>query len=142
MKQCSKCLNFLDEEKFSKKKSSPDGLQNTCKECHAVYQAEWYEANKDRHKANTLAYKKANQPEFKAWYDSLKSGPCTDCGHTYDPVCMDWDHLPQFEKSVEVSACRYSTSKRLVLEEIAKCELVCANCHRLRTKNRLNAPLA
>lgn len=62
----------------------------------------------------------------------LKKGPCKDCGGTFDPVCMDFDHRPGEVKTANISACKTRSVKRL-LEEIAKCDLVCANCHRLRT---------
>lgn len=48
---------------------------------------------------------------------------------------MQWDHLPGQEKLGEIS--RLSTGARaVILREIAKCELVCANCHALRTARR------
>lgn len=61
----------------------------------------------------------------------LKSNPCMDCGKTYPPECMDFDHV-RGTKISDVSSLR--TTK--ALEEIKKCELVCAVCHRLRTMER------
>ena len=49
---------------------------------------------------------------------------------------MQWDHLPGMEKLAEVSNLIRRLCKARVLEEIAKCELVCANCHAIRTVNR------
>jgi hypothetical protein len=49
---------------------------------------------------------------------------------------MQWDHLPGTEKAAEVSNLLRRLCKRRVLEEIAKCELVCANCHAVRTVSR------
>lgn len=71
---------------------------------------------------------------MRTFIDELKSKPCTDCGGTFDPVCMDFDHIGT-DKRYNV-AKMLSASVQQVLDEIAKCELVCANCHRLRTKNR------
>jgi hypothetical protein len=48
---------------------------------------------------------------------------------------MHWDHLPGMEKAADVGAL-YGGSRRRVLAEIAKCELVCANCHAVRTVRR------
>ena len=68
-----------------------------------------------------------------------ESTPCADCGNKFPAVCMDYDHKPgtKINKGHEVSNL-ITNSKPLerVLEEIKKCELVCANCHRIRTKNR------
>lgn len=72
-----------------------------------------------------------------AWLRSLKAGrPCTDCGRIFDPQVMQWDHLPQFEKLGDVSAAFWGRSEAEILREIAKCELVCTNCHTIRTFTR------
>ena len=68
--------------------------------------------------------------------EELKSGPCVDCGGTFRPECMDWTHKPGTEKLFQISQGHKYTWPE-VEAEIAKCELVCANCHRIRTRNRL-----
>jgi hypothetical protein len=50
---------------------------------------------------------------------------------------MDFDHLPGFEKSKGVARLvNMRVPDQRVIDEVAKCELVCANCHRIRTQNR------
>ncbi len=72
----------------------------------------------------------------KAYVDELKRRPCTDCGVCYPPSVMDFDHV-RGEKSLNLSELRTNRSAwSKLLEEIEKCELVCANCHRIRTKLR------
>ena len=67
----------------------------------------------------------------------IKSGvPCADCGETFPIYVMHWDHLPEFEKVNQVSVMVASRTREAVLEELKKCELVCANCHVMRTVNR------
>lgn len=62
---------------------------------------------------------------------------CSDCGYNKHPAALDFDHLPQYTKSKTVSALVGSCSPWSRIEaEIAKCEVVCANCHRVRTANR------
>ena len=73
--------------------------------------------------------------------DKLKAGPCTDCGGLFPPICMDFDHLDSSLKTAEVSRLKHMRLE-IVLQEIAKCELVCANCHRIRTKDRRTAKRA
>lgn len=68
-------------------------------------------------------------------FDVLKTVPCTDCGAIYPPYIMQWDHLPEFEKSFTIGS-NWQYSEARILDEIAKCELVCANCHAERTHNR------
>jgi hypothetical protein len=74
--------------------------------------------------------------ELRKWYDGLKDRPCTDCGGSFHPAAMHWDHLPGFEKVANLSRLKHLGSKRKILEEIKKCELVCANCHAVRTFER------
>mgnify|MGYP000353693845 CR=1 FL=1 len=64
----------------------------------------------------------------------LKSAPCLDCHRQFPPECMDFDHV-RGAKAREIADLRSGTLARL-LEEIAKCDLVCANCHRIRTRAR------
>jgi len=60
-----------------------------------------------------------------------KSNPCVDCGET-DPRVLDFDHV--FNKSHNVSTLlRKEYSWSSILEEAAKCEVRCANCHRKKT---------
>lgn len=62
-----------------------------------------------------------------------KKNPCVDCGNTFHPVAMDFDHV-RGEKINEVAyLVSHARSIRVIQEEIDKCELVCANCHRVRT---------
>ncbi len=63
----------------------------------------------------------------------LKNLPCVDCKNTFPPVCMHFDHLGN--KFMDISSMVLYSKKRL-LAEIAKCELVCANCHAIRTYKR------
>lgn len=66
----------------------------------------------------------------------FKSRPCVDCGGVFDPVCMDWDHLPGKSKLFTISRDALTRGLEDMLDEMVKCELVCSNCHRLRTKFR------
>lgn len=65
---------------------------------------------------------------------SLKAGiPCRDCHEVFPVWVMHWDHLPGFEKTADISVMVTTRTRAAVLEEIKKCELVCANCHVMRT---------
>lgn len=70
---------------------------------------------------------------FRQWLWSLKDAPCFDCWGTFDPVCMDFDHRPGTIKSFGIGSSGFKKTREEVLAEIAKCDIVCANCHRLRS---------
>jgi L-lysine 2,3-aminomutase len=68
--------------------------------------------------------------------EKAKARPCADCGNQYAPWKMDFDHTSG-KKVMRVSQLvRQKKSIRLILAEIAKCEVVCALCHRDRTHFR------
>ena len=60
-----------------------------------------------------------------------------DCGYDASGYSLQFDHLPEHEKLYEVSRMA-GHSKVKILKEIEKCEVVCANCHALRTVERNN----
>ena len=64
---------------------------------------------------------------------------CTDCGYNKHPDALAFDHLPKYEKLHDVS--RMVSQDRdigAVLEEVFKTEVVCHNCHAIRTAERRN----
>jgi hypothetical protein len=81
----------------------------------------------DKNAARRAANKKIIQ--------EAKSVPCVDCGGSFPWYCMDFDHRPGEVKSFGVSGL-YWKSSGAVRAEIAKCDIVCANCHRIRTHER------
>ena len=92
-------------------------------------------ADHPRWKGGKQAWRARKAAANQARSDALKGGPCVDCGGRFPPECMDWDHRPGEVKTAEVGALRSGSLERM-LAEIAKCDLVCANCHRIRTRAR------
>jgi hypothetical protein len=65
-----------------------------------------------------------------------ESNSCFDCGGEYHYSQMDFDHL--YDKKVNIARLASSeASIKTIKNEIDKCQLVCSNCHRLRTWQRL-----
>lgn len=131
MKRCAKCGIEKPPEDFHR---HGEGRQPSCKVCAIANRVEYYKQNK----AHELAVRHAYIVSRRAWYVSLKQGrPCSDCGGVFHHSAMQWDHVSAEDKSLNVADLyRKSASKTAILVEIKKCELVCANCHALRTWNR------
>ena len=91
--------------------------------------------DKEKQLACQRDYNARKRPIRKEVIDKLKSAPCVDCKLKYPPVCMDFHHKDPSTKLFEPNSGCCSRSLKAVLNEIAKCELVCANCHRIRTQN-------
>jgi hypothetical protein len=71
-----------------------------------------------------------------AWTRQLKMKPCVDCGGSFHPAAMTFDHLPGTAKVLDIASLVRRGSIGVARAELAKCELVCANCHAVRTFNR------
>lgn len=73
-----------------------------------------------------------------------KSRPCADCGGTFPHYVMDLDHRGEDPKLFNVSDAlsgngkmpRSAITLEMLAAEIAKCDAICANCHRERTQRR------
>lgn len=98
-------------------------------------QAEWYQKNKE----DIRAKRKASKQEARQWvYEyKLNHSVCAECNNSFPPHILDFDHLR--DKSFGISrALHLGTNLEKIKEEVKKCEIVCANCHRDRTYIRMN----
>lgn len=86
-------------------------------------------------KIKTLAKGKQTKARRREEIAKLKNYPCADCKGTFPPECMDFDHISG-TKIAAISTLINTAPWPVVLAELEKCELVCANCHRIRSKER------
>lgn len=91
----------------------------------------WYEKNK----ALQVARVRARQEELRVWLEEYKATlACSRCPEN-DPVCLDFHHCDPSLKEVNIANAIHSGwSKARIEAEIAKCEVLCANCHRKATR--------
>lgn len=95
-----------------------------------------YEANRAAMIRRAGEHRKAHRKKLRAYVDSKKAAPCMDCGGTFPPCAMQFDHV-RGEKLRNIGDMVVDgVSYKVIDEEIAKCELVCANCHAVRTQQR------
>ena len=103
---------------------------------HKKYMREiWYPKNKKKHIGYVSNIKRKI---FDFIIDYKKNNKCLDCGFKGNdhPEVLEFDHIGN-NKEFNVSEFHSQTSSlNKVKEEIKKCELVCANCHRIRTASR------
>jgi hypothetical protein len=100
------------------------------REAHLQYRRAYTKRNRAKLRPYQRERNRAKARRLLEFMHTYKEGkPCADCGNTYHPVCMDLDHV-NGEKKLPVSRAKSWAS---LLPELEKCELVCANCHRLRT---------
>jgi len=78
-----------------------------------------------------------NQEKKRALIQQIKlEKGCVDCGYKENPVALEFDHRPGEPKAFQISRGVSNCGLDRLLEEIAKCDVVCANCHRIRSFNR------
>jgi len=126
-KKCNKCEEIKPRSEFNARTSSKDGLQSTCRICNKA-------GSKDRYKLDDK-YKDASRiRKFKLrnFISEYKTAiGCEKCGYNVHPVALDLHHIG--EKTNSISQLIYRGSAKAILEELKKCIVLCANCHRIET---------
>lgn len=128
---CVKCRQDKPRDAFH---NSRTGQFSYCAACRRAYDRRYYA---ERGRAARRDRQRARRAKAQRWLDSMKEGaPCTDCTLSFPAWVMHWDHLPGFEKVGEIANLATRRTRSVVLEELKKCELMCANCHVMRTVSR------
>jgi len=128
-RRCIDCLETKNKEEFAWRRRSVGTRKARCKSCDSLWRASYYEENKN-------IFFERNKRQFsklRALITEAKNKPCMDCGVSYPYYVMDLDHRDSTTKIDKVSHLVFSGSENIVKNEIAKCDVVCANCHRIRT---------
>lgn len=133
MKQCGECKAILPLSAFHFKNRARNRRHTYCKDCQKVYSRNHYAENSVQysayHRENRVRYRARNREQV---YTFLSLHPCVDCGES-DPRVLEFDHV-RGEKRADVSdMVRKGVAWRRLSEEIDKCEVRCANCHRRKT---------
>jgi len=122
-------------DQFNKNKAKSDGLTNSCKPCMVIYQAAHYQRNKKKMQAKAAVRQKVR---CQNWKDLKDNKACMDCKVVHRWIALEYDHRDASTKVDDVSIMvAHGLSTTTILAEIAKCDLVCANCHRYRTLKRM-----
>ena len=117
-------MNKLDKKKYDKAYGKKN--KKRLKDQHKVY----YQKNRVR----VDALNRKSYDRRKELLNKIKDEPCLDCKRKFPPCAMDFDHV-RGDKEFTIGPS-WATALDKLLEEIEKCELVCANCHRIRTQKR------
>lgn len=134
MKKCTKCLVEKDfSEFYIRRKNGKILYQCYCKPCNKLYNKKHYLDNKSTYSSNT---KKNKVKNYEKYLNYLKDKCCIDC-NLGDIRVLEFDHVKN--KSGNISRFVQEKGWTKILEEINKCDVVCANCHRIRTYTRINS---
>ncbi len=133
LKKCSCCKRLLDENEFNWKYKNTKRAYH-CRECSRKYLRSHYSRNHEYY------VKKARKRDLVIRQQSheyiakfLLHHPCVDCGET-DILVLEFDHKERESKIDEISmVIRRGLSFDKLINEISKCDIRCANCHRRKT---------
>ncbi|MFJ1700352.1 hypothetical protein ACIOHC_35775 [Streptomyces sp. NPDC088252] len=123
-----------------------DGDLRECRSCHQIFPISTFKGRGNRNPGqrhtmcNRCLYVRYTRPaadkKTKEVQDYKVRKGCVDCGYNNHPAALEFDHLPEFVKKFNIMEKVGSYSMKKIWEEIAKCDVVCANCHAVRTNER------
>jgi hypothetical protein len=130
-KVCSKCRVVKRIIEFNFRNTAKDIRHSYCRDCGKELTQSHYKRNKQQYfEKNLRSFKKRR--EFAR---EIKNRSCADCGVKYPYYVMDFDHREDEKKEYELNSIE-KMSINVLKREIAKCDVVCSNCHRERTYQR------
>lgn len=134
-KKCTKCEQVKPLSEFYVKNKKINRYHSQCKVCseanrkskehYEKYKSEYIKRNKER-KDNLALINREKLLEY------LSTHHCVECGES-NPIMLEFDHIDRKNKNKGISTMMYSYTWEQILEEINKCEVVCANHHKVRT---------
>lgn len=129
-KKCYRCKELKNISDFHKNKSHKDGLSSICKICQHKYVNQHYQNNKQYYLNKSKNY----IDELKKWFQNYKRTLfCIKCGFSglEHPTVLDFHHISD-NKEHNISQMIVSGKKKeTIIMEIEKCDILCANCHRI-----------
>ncbi len=134
LRKCYRCGELKPADEFAWRRKAMGQRDSFCRPCRSAYGKEHYVANRQRYIDQARIQKQKLMLERTTYLIKFfKTHACVDCGET-DPVVLEFDHLR--DKSFAIGPELSRRSWQSILDEMEKCEVVCANCHRRRTAQR------
>lgn len=130
--KCSVCSKTTDETEFSLRSTGKPNSK--CKECQRAYSKAHYHKNIKKRRAQLYVSNNKRKEKYRKVIKTAKDVPCDDCKVEYPSYVMDFHHVRGVKLfTIGPVAGNASVSMESLLQEIAKCVVICANCHRIRT---------
>ncbi len=128
-KVCSGCRLERPAHLFAFRCKAKGLLASKCRACQKEYAARHYGLHKGLYIERARRRRAPERRRLREWIRAYKDARrCADCGGSFHHAALDFDHLDPGKKTGNVSRMVAATqSLRKIREEIAKCEMVCAN---------------
>lgn len=141
MKNCIKCQKDKPLSEFArrKKKDGSHGYQSYCLICNSEYKKSYYKQNKKKIIDKNKKKKLENRETFYRIKEDLK---CSKCGYNKNSSALHFHHIDPKNKTDSITnMIKEGMSHESIINEIEKCEVLCANCHAEVTWPERNKPL-
>ena len=122
---CTKCKEDKLPEEYPFRNKEKGIRNKTCKVCQREYKNTYYSRNKASH----IVRNNKTRQKLKDILEEVKDKGCSMCPEKFKP-CLEFHHLNGEDKLNTVAHLVSYGSKKALLQEIEKCVLLCANCHR------------
>jgi hypothetical protein len=137
MIKCRTCLQTKDDSEFNFKIKKIGKRQSKCKPCTKEYRKTYYNGNRaDALKYAAASSAKARLRNQQFINEYLLNKSCVDCGYS-DSRALEFDHV-RGKKNQPVTTMISGWGIESIKKEISKCDVRCANCHRIRTVESRN----
>ena len=132
-KKCGRCGEFKSFDQYNFRDKEHKIMRGICMECENTHKAKWYQKNRKTHIENVGNQRNRRKKDARDFVDSyLASQSCVDCGES-NPNVLEFDHIKGRKKSNIGDLVAQGYSIKAIQKEISKCEIRCANCHRIKT---------
>ena len=125
-KICCDCKQEKQIEEFPKHKNGKVvKIRDRCRLCYNKYHNEYNRKNRDKHQKRVKRVEKKNKDYIR---DKKISQGCLICGYKKCARSLHYHHINPDKKLFNISLT-YKIGKEKREEELAKCVLLCSNCH-------------
>lgn len=134
IQKCYRCGELKPADEFNWRRKKKGQRDSFCRPCRSAYKKEHYAANRQQYIDRASNRKRELALQRTVFLiEFFRTHACVDCGEA-DPVVLEFDHLR--DKRFAIGGALATQNWQSILDEIDKCEVVCANCHRRRTARR------
>jgi hypothetical protein len=137
-KICTRCKTQKELHLFSARKLSKDGRASWCRACYKVnWDKRYYENHEHYRNSHNSSRNKIREDNARKVFEYLSKHPCVNCGES-DPIVLEFDHRDKNDKIENIANLVLNSSWTRIEKEIAKCDVLCANCHRRKSAKQFN----
>jgi hypothetical protein len=141
-KRCPNCGATKPWSAYSSRQVGEFHPVSYCRKCQRRYCKLHYRKNSDKHNRGRYQRRQTERKDNREFvWRYLETHPCIDCGEC-DIVVLEFDHVSGKKVSEVSILVSRSGSRRQIEEEMAKCVVRCANCHRRKTASQLGWKVA